>query len=52
MIINALKDRSGLKRMGEAGRAKTRELYRWENIARRKAELYSRAVSRRRNTHE
>jgi glycosyltransferase involved in cell wall biosynthesis len=45
MIISALKDRGGLKKMGEAGREKIFGLYSWEGIARQKTELYSRAVS-------
>ena len=52
MIISALRDRDGLRKMGAAGREKVRELYSWESIARRKAELYSRAVSRRQGADE
>jgi glycosyltransferase involved in cell wall biosynthesis len=52
MIISALKDRDGLKKMGEAGREKILGLYSWESIARQKAALYSRAVSRKQSSDE
>jgi len=52
MIIPALKDKEGLRQMGEAGRGKVLELYSWEGIARQKAELYSRAVSGRQGIND
>jgi glycosyltransferase involved in cell wall biosynthesis len=52
MIISALGDRDGLRKMGAAGREKVREQYSWESIARQKVELYSRAVSRKQDANE